>query len=65
MYIIAYILQKRRKDKIGSICNDFANLKSMKEIGRGGFGIVYLYTLTTGERLAIKKETKVNMYILQ
>lgn len=44
---------------MGTICDDFVNLESMEEIGRGAFGIVYLYTTTSGERLAIKKENKV------
>jgi len=61
-------LQKRRKDKVGSICNDYADLKSMKKVGEGGFGVVYLYTSPSGEKFAVKKEKNVlsvyrNVYI--
>ena len=48
-----------RNNEVGTICNDFAGLKSMEKLGRGGFGVVYLYKLKSGEQLAIKKETKV------
>ena len=44
---------------VGSICSDFANVKSMTVIGKGAFGKVYLYTSISGKRLAIKREIKV------
>ena len=44
---------------VGSFCTDFVKLKSMKVIGKGAFGTVYLYTSTSKERFAIKKEYKV------
>ena len=63
-YIASYVLQKRRKDKVGSICTEFADLKCMKEIGRGGFGIVYMYTQASGEQLAVKQETKACIIVI-
>ena len=39
----------------------------MEIIGKGAFGVVYLYTTTTGEKLAIKKENRVHrltMYVI-
>ena len=63
-YIASYVLQKRRKDKVGSICTEFADLKCMKEIGKGGFGIVYMYTRASGEQLAVKQETKACIIVI-
>ena len=44
---------------MGTLCNDYANVMRLEEIGRGGFGKVYLYTLPSGSQLAIKREIKV------
>ena len=44
---------------IGSICNDYADLENYKEIGKGGFGKVYLYASPSDLQLAIKKEKQV------
>ena len=44
---------------MGSICTDFADLENMEQIGKGGFGIAYLYTSASGEQFAVKKELKV------
>ena len=54
-----HVLQKKKKQMVGSICTDFAKLKSMAEIGKGAFGKVYLYISTSGDQFAIKKEIKV------
>ena len=51
-----------RECKIGTICNDFINLENMETIGKGAFGVVYFHTMTSGEKLAIKKENKVHTY---
>ena len=45
---------------VGSICSDYANLMSMRVIGTGGFGEVYLYTTPSGSQLAVKREKKVD-----
>ena len=47
---------------MGALCNDYANVISLEEIGRGGYGKVYLYTLPSGSQLAIKREKKVSLY---
>ena len=63
VHIYLYLLQKIRKSKVGTICNDFVNFENMEIIGKGAFGVVYLYTTTSGEKLAIKKENKVHSYL--
>ena len=64
MYIhVTCLFQEMRESKIGTICNDFVDLKNEDKIGRGAFGVVYLYTTTSGEKLAIKKENKVRISI--
>ena len=64
MYIhVTCLFQEMRESKIGTICNDFVDLKNEDKIGRGAFGVVYLYTTTSGEKLAIKKENKVHISI--
>ena len=52
-------IQNTRKDKVGSVCRDYANVMNMTVIGKGGFGKVYLYTSPSGSELAIKREKKV------
>ena len=58
-----YLLQKIRESKVGTICNDFINFENMEIIGKGAFGVVYLYTSTSEETFAIKKENKVHSYL--
>ena len=59
-----YCLQNTRKEKIGTICEDYFNLKErFRQLGKGGFGKVYKYIQSdTGERLAVKIEEKVYIY---
>ena len=57
---VMHLFQEMRESKIGTICDDFGDLKNKDIIGRGAFGVVYLYTTTSGEKLAIKKENKVH-----
>ena len=62
----SYVLQKIRKEKIGTMCEEYINLKErFKQLGKGGFGKVYKYIQPdTGETLAIKIEEKVIMQVL-
>ena len=62
LILYLYLLQIIRESKIGTICNDFVNLENMEIIGRGAFGIVYLHIMTSGEKVAVKKENKVHTY---
>ena len=60
---VMHLFQEIRESKIGTICNDFGDLKNEDIIGRGAFGVVHLHTTTSGEKLAIKKEIKVHAYV--
>ena len=59
-------LQKIRKDKIGTICKEYVNVKErFKVLGKGGFGKVYKYEQPDNkQRLAIKIEERVRMHLL-
>ena len=56
-----YFLQKFRKEKIGTICKEYVDLKGgIIELGKGGFGKVYKYEEPdNGRLLAIKVEERV------
>lgn len=46
-------------DRVGTVCKDYFDYKNMPVIGKGGFGKVYKYTLSSGFQLALKEEIKV------
>ena len=61
--LILYLLQIIRESKMGTICNDFVNLENMEIIGSGAFGVVYFHSMTSGEKVAVKKENKVLSFL--
>ena len=52
-------------DRVGTVCKDYFDYKIMLVIGKGGFGQVYKYILSSGRQLALKEEIKVCYFNFQ